>query len=46
MDHLLNCHGEWMMILSSLSSLPVVGFMFRARLAAWRSRHAQPAAKE
>jgi hypothetical protein len=33
MEHLFNCHGEWLMLVSALSSLPLVGTWLRARLA-------------
>ena len=32
MEHLLNCHGEWIMLLSLLSSLPFIGVWFRSKL--------------
>lgn len=32
MDHLLNCHGEWFLLLNALAALPLVGAWARARI--------------
>jgi hypothetical protein len=29
-EHILNCHGEWMFALQALAALPVIGVWFRA----------------
>jgi hypothetical protein len=31
MEHLLNCHGEWLIVFQALMALPFVGVWFRAR---------------
>ena len=33
MEHLMNCHGEWVILLNALYALPVVGIWLRCKLA-------------
>lgn len=33
MEHLMNCHGEWMWVLQALAALPVVGLYIKSRFA-------------
>lgn len=30
MEHLMNCHGEWMWVLSALGALPVLGVYLKS----------------
>jgi hypothetical protein len=32
MEHLLNCHGEWAMLLAVFANVPFLGLWLRARL--------------
>jgi hypothetical protein len=42
MEHLLlNCHGEWNIVIGFLAALPVFGPWLRARIALHRHRHAE-----
>ena len=29
MEHLMNCHGEWVTIFSVLANLPLIGYVMR-----------------
>jgi len=29
MEHIFNCHGEWLVVLQGLAALPLVGVWFR-----------------
>jgi len=31
MEHLMNCHGEWVILLNALYALPVVGIWLRSK---------------
>ena len=31
-EHVFNCHGEWQMLFAVGSSLPFVGYWFKAKL--------------
>ena len=33
MEHLMNCHGEWVILLNALYAIPVVGIWLRCKLA-------------
>jgi hypothetical protein len=32
MDHLMNCHGEWVVLLTALSNIPLVGVWIRYKI--------------
>ena len=34
MQHLLNCHGEWNILLAILSSAPIIGIWIKHKLSA------------
>ena len=37
MEHLLNCHGEWLVVLQALTALPVIGLWLKAQFGTVRT---------
>lgn len=34
LDHLLNCHGEWVYLAQLVGALPFIGYWLKSRIAA------------
>ena len=39
MEHLMNCHGEWLWLAQALAAVPFVGVWLRLRLAKPHGEH-------
>jgi len=37
MEHLMNCHGEWALVLGALPLIPFVGVWLKVKLAGWHN---------
>lgn len=38
MEHILNCHGEWLILIQALAALPAVGVYLRSLMSARKGK--------